>query len=312
MKRDLRRGRLCSGVILVLAGWPVVVLAQERAGVPPALAWNWNPLIGLAMGFTAWRYMDGVWSLWRRAGAVRGVMRWQVAAFWGGWVTLFIALVSPLDALGEQLFVAHMIQHLLLMLVAAPLLALSMPPAALAWAVPRRWRRGLAQWWHPQTGLQAAWRMITSPVVTWSVFALVLWVWHLPALYQAALRDVTVHIIEHLSFLGAALLFWWVLPLHGREHRLSYGAGILYLFTTALHSSLLGVLLTFSNSVWYVDYVSSAPAWGLTPLEDQQLAGLVMWIPSGILYLAAVLVLMAGWFHAMEQQPELTTNPMRR
>jgi cytochrome c oxidase assembly factor CtaG len=288
-------------ICAALASLPAA--AQAEAAVLSA-AWNWNPLIGAALAFVAWRYMDGVWSLWRRSGVNRGVARWQVACFWLGLLALFAALISPLDGLSEQLFYAHMLQHLLLMLVAPPLLLLGLPPVALAWAMPGRWGRSLAQWWHRQTGLQALWRLITEPVSAWIIFAIVVWLWHLPGLYQAALRDPVVHALEHACFLGSALLFWWVLPLHGREHRMSYGAGVLYVFTTALHSSILGVLLTFSTSVWYADYAVTAPLWGVTPLEDQQLAGLIMWIPAGVFYLIAVLALLAAWLHAMERRSQ--------
>jgi putative membrane protein len=118
------------------------------------------------------------------------------------------------------------------------------------------------------------------------VFALALWLWHLPGPYQAAVNDPIVHILEHTSFFGTAVLFWWSV------HR-SNSIGVISLFTTAVHSSILGALMTFSNQVWYPVYGS---------LEDQQLAGLIMWVPGGIILLIAVLLLMWHWLDEMEKR----------
>lgn len=301
--RLLQSGAL--GLVMLSANDAV---SAQAATAPAEIGWNWNPLIGVSLAFAGWRYMDGVWALWRRSGVGRGVTRRQVGFFWAGMATLFIALISPVDALGEVLFSAHMVQHMLLMLVAAPLLVLGMPPVALAWAMPQRWRRPAAQWWHRQAPLQKIWQFITQPLVVWVLFAAVLWGWHLPVLYQAALRDPTIHMIEHASFIGAALLFWWSLPLHGERNSAGYGLGIFSIFTTAMHSSVLGVLLTVGTTVWYPDYALTTAAWGLTPLEDQQLAGLIMWVPSGILFLVAILALLGLWLHRMEHTSQLTAE----
>jgi putative membrane protein len=119
------------------------------------------------------------------------------------------------------------------------------------------------------------------------------WVWHAPVLYQATLGSELVHTLQHASFLVTALLFWWAL-LRGHEGRVGRPASVIYLFTTAMHTSLLGALLTFSERLWYPLYDESTSAWGLTPLEDQQLAGLIMWVPAGLVYLIAALALCAA------------------
>lgn len=301
------RARYAAALAIAATG-AGVVSAQAGGTAQRELVWNWNPLIGLTLALVAWRYMDGVWTLWRRSGRGRGVTRGQVAAFWGGIAALFVALISPVDALGEELFSAHMVQHMLLMLVAAPLLVVGLSPVALAWSLPHRWRRPVAQWGHRRGGLRAAWRFISQPLAAWAVFAVVLWGWHLPGPYQAALLDPTIHVIEHATFLGAALLYWWSLPIHSGRSSLGYGLGMLSIFTTALHSSVLGVLLTISPRLWYPIYADTAAVWGLTPLEDQQLAGLIMWVPSGILFLAAILALLALWLHRMERQTPATAD----
>jgi putative membrane protein len=119
-------------------------------------------------------------------------------------------------------------------------------------------------------------------------------------LFQATLDSEIVHTLQHLSFLGSALLFWWAL-IHGREGLLGYGAAALYLFTTSVHSGVLGALITFARDVWYPAYARSTESWGLTPLEDQQLGGLIMWIPAGLVYVFAGLMLVAGWMRESER-----------
>jgi cytochrome c oxidase assembly factor CtaG len=133
------------------------------------------------------------------------------------------------------------------------------------------------------------------------IHAAVLWGWHAPALFQATLHNEWVHAAQHISFLGSALLFWWAL-IHGRRGAGEYGLAVLYLFTTAIHSGLLGALLTFARSVWYPDYIGRTESWGLTPLEDQQLGGLIMWVPACLVYIAAGLVLFAKWLQESERR----------
>jgi cytochrome c oxidase assembly factor CtaG len=143
--------------------------------------------------------------------------------------------------------------------------------------------------------------VITTPSLAWAAHAVVLWTWHLPALYEGTLDSDLVHTAQHASFLVTALLFWYAL-LHGSERRLKRGVAVLYLFGTALHSGILGALLTFADYPWYARYAGTTPAWGLTPLEDQQLAGLIMWIPGGVTYLVAALALVAAWMTRMERR----------
>jgi putative membrane protein len=248
-------------------------------------AWSLEPGIAIPLLASAILYAIGA----RRA---RGVSKLQFTCFWSGWTALTLSLISPLHSLGEVLFSAHMAQHEALMLVAAPLLALSRPSTAILWALPMEWRRAAGQW-SKTPGAQASWRWITSPFNAWWIHAAVLWIWHLPALFQATLESEWVHAAQHSSFLGSALLFWWSL-FYARGRR-AYGAGVLYIFTTAIHTSILGALLTFAGTVWYPAYGSRAKEWGLSPLEDQQIGGLIMWVPAGVVYLGAGLALVAAW-----------------
>jgi cytochrome c oxidase assembly factor CtaG len=160
------------------------------------------------------------------------------------------------------------------------------------WAFPKTTARHLSAW-TKATPWQRLWRAITAPFVAWLIHAVVLWGWHVPFLFQSTLESEWIHAAQHASFFGSALLFWWAI-LHGRERAAGSGAAVLYLFTTALHSSLLGALLTFARSVWYPVYNGTTLSWGLTPLEDQQLGGLIMWVPAGVVYIVAALALFAG------------------
>jgi putative membrane protein len=258
-----------------------------------ARTWAFEPVVVVSLALSAALYAVGVRKLWREAETGRGLRRWEVWCYAGGWLALFVALVSPLHPWGRVLFSAHMTQHEILMLVAAPLLVLGRPVIAFLWALPMSWARALGNaakvgWW------QSVWRTLTNPLVAWAVHAVALWVWHVPALFQATLTSEWVHTAQHLSFLISALLFWWAL-VHGRQGLMGYGAGVLYMFTTMVHSGLLGALITFAGSAWYPAYNGLTASWGLTPLDDQQLGGLIMWIPAGLVYIFAGLALFAGW-----------------
>lgn len=263
-------------------------------------AWNWDLFLIASLALATWRYGAGLTDLWRRAGRGLSVTYWQAGAFYAGLFALVVALISPLDALSGALFSAHMVQHLLLIVVAAPLLAYGCPPAALWWALPRRTRQPLARFWRQQPGLRAIGHFLTRPLVVWLLHAIALWVWHAPALYQAAVLNPWIHHLEHASFFGTAWLFWGMLMPAGRHARTRYGIGVLMVFTTALYSGLLGALLTFSTTLWYPVYFLTTAAWGITPLEDQQLAGLIMWVPANFVYLAAVLLLLGKWLGTLE------------
>jgi cytochrome c oxidase assembly factor CtaG len=134
--------------------------------------------------------------------------------------------------------------------------------------------------------------------------AIALWIWHLPALYEAALGNDGIHALQHLSFVLTAALFWWGM-VHGRYGRIGYGAAVLYVFLTAVHSSVLGALLAVAPSVWYPSYATSATQWNVDALVDQQLAGLLMWVPSGVIFIVFGLAMMAAWLGESERRAKL-------
>ena len=262
--------------------------------------WGRDPLVIASLALTGWLYVRGVRRVWRESGRGHGARKWDVWAFIGGWTALFIALVSPLHPWGEVLFSAHMTQHEVLMLVAAPLLVLARPLVPFLWALPMSWRQPIGSLGKRRAS-QAVWRAITNPLAAWAIHAVALWVWHVPVLFEATLKSDLVHTLQHVSFLGSALLFWWAL-IHGRRGLMGYGAAVLYVFTTSAHSGVLGAMITFANKVWYPAYAETTSSWGLTPLEDQQLGGLIMWVPAATVYIIAGLALMAGWMRESERR----------
>ena len=193
---------------------------------------------------------------WYIAGAMRRgniqLLRWRHAAFLLGWATLFFALTSPIHELGEQLFSAHMLQHEIMILVSAPLIAASHSGATLLWAFAPRQRFEVGTWVH-RVEMWAPLLLLTSPAAAWTSEACALWGWHLPYLYQATLYSDWVHAAQHLTFLVTAVVFWSALFGVGRP-AFSYGAGTFYVFATAVHCSALGALLTFSTVLWYPAY----------------------------------------------------------
>jgi putative membrane protein len=256
-------------------------------------AWSFEPFTLIALAIAAWAYRRGLTAIWRSAGVGGGIRRWEAAAFAGGWIVLLLALVSPLHRLGSVLFAAHMAQHELLIAAAAPLLVLGRPLIPFIWALPKTWRRRVGDW-AAVAPVRGTWEVLTMPLVAWCLHAIAIWLWHAPALFQATLGSDFVHTLQHMSFLGTGLLFWWAV-LQGREGRLGRPAAVLYIFTTSVHTTILGALLAFSSRPWYPLYASATAGWGLTPLEDQQLAGLIMWVPAGLAYLIATLAIAASW-----------------
>jgi putative membrane protein len=251
--------------------------------------WTFDPWVLVPLFAVHWLYGRGVLRLWARAGTGRGVSRARVGLFFAGEVALVVALVTPLDPLGETLLTAHMIQHGLLIAIAPPLLLFGRPGAALPWGLPTGLRRGLTQ--TPSLrGLARRLSVLLHPLVAAALHGVVLWAWHAPALFDAALENRTLHWIEHLTFFGTAMLFWQSLFLASRSAA-TIPAGLGAAFATLVHGGLLGALITFAPHPLFSWYDGRTVLWGMTPLEDQQLGGLVMWVPLGLVYLAACLAL---------------------
>lgn len=260
-------------------------IGQPVAPHDVAGAWNLDPLI--LGGCVA------VLLLYRRGN--RQVARHRRLAFHLGLTAVVVALISPLDAVSRSLASAHMVQHLLLLVVAAPALAWGRPLATILHGATLEQRKGLGRWrsTHGLTPRRLRW--LRSPIVAWAALTGVTWVWHAGSLYDAAVANELVHAVEHASFLFAATWFWGVVTEATWQARSSMGVGVLGLFGMALQGVFLAVLMTFAPTPWYDSYQASAVLWGMTPLQDQQLAGVLMWVPTGLVYTAAGLMLVSRW-----------------
>ena len=264
---------------------------------PPATgsAWDLAILVGLAVA--GWLYARGSRQLTQRHARVRSRER---IAFWIGWLAAVAAVMPQVDAAAARLFSVHMAQHEILMLIVAPLMIVGRPILPWLWALPLSVRTGVGGALGT-TAVSAAWRTLTTPLVAWTLHGLAIWVWHLPALYEAALRDDGIHAAQHAMFVGTAVLFWWGL-VYGRYGRAAYGAAVLYVFATLIHTGLLGAMFTLSDRPFYPLYVEHAAATGVDPVEDQRLAGLYMWVPSGIILTMFGLALFTAWLGEAERR----------
>jgi putative membrane protein len=238
-------------------------------------------------------YGVGLNRLWRRAGMGHGVSFGQVTCFILGWCAAAVPAVTALHVLGRQVFVLHMLEHEILMVVAAPLLILSRPLPVFLWALPESARRSMRVATHsgPAQGL---WRWLTQPRNATALQGIVLWAWHWPPFFQIALLQESVHIVQHVSFLATALLFWWS-ALASQALRAGPIPAVFALFVTTLHTSMLGAWVTFSRGFWYSEPYLGAFC-GLTRAQDQQLAGLLMWIPASLIYVGVALYLISVMF----------------
>jgi putative membrane protein len=249
--------------------------------------WNTNPLILASILLPVYLFLSGAMTY--------RVSRWRTAAFFGGVAALFVALISPLDAVSEALFFAHMVQHLLLMVVAAPLLMLSRPGAPVLRGLWANLRRAAGRLYTPL--LQNLWHGLTQPLPVTILHVATVWLWHIPGLYSAAFVHPALHLFEHASFFIPAALYWWMII-----NSSDYGARVISVFVVMMSTGLPGALMTFANAAWYVDHAPYVAAWGLTPLEDQQLAGLMMWIPAGLVYVIAAVLLFGAWLNSVERR----------
>ena len=188
-----------------------------------------------------------------------------------------------------QLFAAHMVEHELVMAVAAPLLVIARPAAAFLWSLPRDARHAVGH--AMRTGpAVSTWRALTQPATATILHGIAIWAWHVPALFDDTLANVALHRLQHVSFTATAILFWWAVL-----RRCNAGCACMHVFITLMHTSRLGAILTLSPRVLYPTQTMNASLWSLSPLEDQQLAGLVMWVPAGLIYAGAALTLVALW-----------------
>jgi putative membrane protein len=251
-------------------------------------SWNVDPLVLVPLLLALWFYTRGIRKLWARTSAGRGVSHLRALSFFAGAAALGFALISPLDALSGTLLSAHMAQHALLVAIAPPLLLAGSPGVVCAWALPISGRHSLLGF-TPWRKLARAYSALARPMPAAVLHGLALWIWHAPAAFDAALASDNVHAVEHVFFFGTALLFWRAI-LDVRSVRRA-GAALGASFATMIHGGLLAALITLAPHPLYPWYLGRTPSWGWSPLEDQQLAGLLMWVPMGVVYFGACLIL---------------------
>jgi putative membrane protein len=287
--------KICISPLFLLPG--MAYAHEGRGHISPDhwwTAWSFEPWVIAGLALTIFIYMLGCRRMLLK------VPKSQLTCFIAGMAALAVTLLSPIHKLGSELFSVHMTQHELLMLMAAPLLVFGRPGTPMLWALPFGARVKLSRITH-WTFLEKIWAAGSAPFSVWILHGVTLWLWHVPVFYQATLDHELVHAAQHTTFLVTALLFWWTL-FYGRGGRMGYGTAVAYVFTTAVHTSVLGALLTCSSKLWYPAYLGRTDVWGLTALQDQQLGGLIMWVPAGVVYIALGLWLFAAWLRESDKR----------
>jgi putative membrane protein len=267
-------------------------------------AWQWDELVIINLCLLTFLYCLG----WFKSAVAltRGV------AFLLGIAAIALALLSPLDTLAEELGWVHMLQHMVLMTIAAPLVVYGWPARAVLWAVPRRIRKSklAGRLWRMLLGTRSR-RLWSNPWLVLLIHTSVLWGWHIPLMYEAALTSPLIHDLEHISMFLAAVLLWQMVlvPMHGTTAQPAINAGVL--FITSVAGMVLGVLMALSPYVWYPSYVGRTEYWGWTPMEDQQLAGTLMWVPACAVYAVVAIGMLAVWIAGLEK-PAMGCNSAGR
>ena len=283
--------------LAALAG-PVSAHGPAPSEAPTAaallLGWTFEPLPTLGLAVTVG------WWLWavRRVDSLHPgnpVPRRRTVAFLAGITALAFALLSGIARYDTSMFSVHMVQHVLLMLVAAPLLAMAAPVTLILRLSSHETRR---RWLLPVLHSRVV-RFMAFPVTAWVMFAAMMWGVHFSPLFNASLEDPVVHDVEHLLFLTGALFFWWpAIALDPAPWRMSHPARIGYLFTQMTQNTFLAVVILNATNVLYPHYATLVLAWGLPAIDDQRLAAGIMWIAGDLIFLTAILTVVAGWMRA--------------
>ena len=268
-------------------------------------SWDIRLVVLVCMAVPALLYVRG-WRHLRRVVASRParettnqrnslVAGWKPFAYLGGLLLLTLALVSPIDVLSSQLFTMHMVQHLLMMMVASVLMVVANPFPVVMWGLPRRPRRIVAGWLAGPSRFRRLITPITSPGVVWIAFIIIYIGWHDPNMYNLTLTNELVHDIEHMMFFGISVLFWWhVTGVAPRFHRtLSTGQRLIYVVAIVPVNMIIGVVIAFATEPIYTYYTSVPRLYGLSVMADQTIAGIIMWIPGSMMFLLIGIVLLS-------------------
>lgn len=281
-------------------------------------SWDWRPDVILTLALAGTLFVTGWWRLRQRTlGAQRPGGGWQAATVWrpifyvAGLIFIGLALMSPLDVLGSQLFAIHMIQHLLLIMIAPPLLLLANPMPFMLWGLPGTWRLkmgwGLSRLLNGKSIFRQYLRKATTPGVVWMIWLVSIITWHDPNAYNAALRSDLVHDLEHLTFFLGGMLFWWHVTGAGPRIHKQFGliGRIAFALSAVPPNMLTGVAIAFAPEPIYTYYNNVPRLMGLSVLEDQQLGGVIMWVPGSMMYIIAALVLISRLLQGESRKPTL-------
>jgi len=222
---------------------------------------------------------------------------WQTVSFYTGLASLLLINESPLGALALNHFSMHMVQHEILMMITAPLILLGAPTTPILRGLPRAVRRNVVVPLARTSAVRGGYRLLTNPIVAASIFTLVMWSWHLmPGWYDAAIGDAFIHDIQHFSFLGSMLLFWWVIidpaPLHAR---MGYMSRMIFVLAVSTPKHFLGAFLTYAGHPLYDSYQTAERILPFSPETDQQIAGVIMWAISQMLMLLVMAIIFFVW-----------------
>ena len=276
------------------------------------LSWSWRPEIILSLVLAATIHLMGRWRLKQRGGG-EVIAPWRTVAYLGGLAVLWLALMSPIDVLSSQYFFMHMIQHLLLVMIAAPLLLIGNPMPIMLWGLPSTLRMEIGRWLRPGATFRRVVAAVTTPGLVWLYFVIAVVGWHDPNAYGATLESDIVHDLEHLSFFGTAILFWWhVIGVAPRLHKkLSKGVRIGYTIAAVVPNAITGIVISFASEPIYTYYETVPRLGSMTVMQDQMLAGTIMWIPGSMMYLLAALILVARVVREEEEKQALPDNRRR-
>ncbi|WP_407170381.1 cytochrome c oxidase assembly protein [Bradyrhizobium sp. ORS 111] len=279
-------------IAFFLVTWASIDAAHAHSYAEPADSsrWTFDPWVVVPLLVVGSLYALGAIRLARRSTRRTG-RAWRHLTFLMGWLSLIAALVSPMHWLGERMLAFHMVEHEILMAISAPLLVLARPVGIWMWSFPRRLRVAGGRLMRSRLA-GSLWSLLSGGRNATLLHAMAIWAWHAPPLFDAAVSDPALHRLQHLSFFATAVLFWWSVL-----RRSAIGAAAWHVFVTMLHTSVLGALMALSPRLLYQQDYSIAGSWGLSQLEDQQLAGLIMWVPAGTIYAGVALALIAIWIN---------------
>ena len=313
----MKIGRKILLLLLVLAAlqllWAVPAVHAHggiEAGQNPFTAWNWNPLPTLLLLVAAYLYLNGL-NNWERPSHPIGV--WQRISFFTGLFLIFIALQSPLDNLGEHMLSFHQLQHFLLRMMAPLLVLLGAPLTPILRGLPPWVLQGIVRPTVRHPLARAIYDKLTNPVISVGIFMGVLYLWQFPGGFNLALRNEFVHAMMHITMMSSGFIFYWaVIDPKPHRSRVHYGVRVLYLGLIVLPNTILGAAITFSKGIIYSGYQDVYRPFDMSLLTDQQIGGLMLWVPGDMMSILVAGIVMIMWYEREEAANRADLSVPRR